>query len=159
MPLRPYRLLFVCTGNVCRSPMAAAFATEYAKTRQWPVTVLSASVIGLNGALAAKNAIRAMREIDIDISDHRSTPLDRELVDWADYILVMELGHQISIHKTYSGTDGKVLMLGAFGGLVEVRDPLGSWRWRFRRSRNDIMRCVRGFMDQLPPPTENPEPT
>ncbi len=155
MTARPYHLLFICTGNICRSPMAGGMAIHYARERGWPVGVKSASMLGLENQPADPKAVRAMREIDIDITRHRSQPITDELVTWSDYILVMELRHQMHLHSVHPHSEGKVLMLGNFGGLHEVRDPIGGWMFRFRRSREELLRCVRGFMDHLPPPRED----
>ena len=150
-PTRPHHLLFVCTANICRSPMAEALARRYADQRGWRVEARSAGVMGLVGKEAAPNAVRVLAELEVDLSTHRSQGLSEELVDWADHILVMELRHQIDLHTRFPESEGKVLMLATFGGMHEVADPIGGWRWRFRRSRDEIRRCVERFMDHLPP--------
>ena len=151
---RPRHLLFVCTGNICRSPMAEGMARHYALLRGWPVEVKSGGVLGIIDRPADPLAIRVMKEVGVDISAHRSGGIDSELVAWADHILVMELGHTMKLRERHPETADKTLMLGNFGGIMEVQDPIGGWRWKFRRCREDLQRCVTGFMDQLPPPTE-----
>ncbi len=148
---RPYHLLFVCTANICRSPMAEGLALDYARQRGWSVECRSGGIMGLIDKEAAPNAVRALREINIDISGHRSQGITDEMIDWADHILVMELQQAIKLRERHSNLGTKVLQLGSFGGMVEVDDPVGGWRWRFRRSRDDIQRCVQAFMDNLPP--------
>ena len=150
-PVRPYHLLFVCTANICRSPMAEGLARDYAQRRGWAVEVRSGGILGLIDREAAKNAVRVLGEINIDISGHRSSGITKEMVEWADHILVMELRHAIKLRERHDNLGTKVLQLGSFGGLVEVNDPVGGWRWKFRRSRTDIKRCVEAFMDNLPP--------
>jgi len=150
--IRPHRLLFVCTANICRSPMAEGLAEGYAADRGWPIEVASGGIMGLIDRLADPHAVKVMGELGLDISSHRSQGVEQELVDWADYILVMELRHQMKLHERFPHVEGRVLMLGSFGGIHEVRDPIGGWRWRFRKSRDEIRRCVEGFMDRLPPP-------
>lgn len=147
---RPHRLLFVCTGNLCRSPMAAGFAKAYADARGIPVEVRSAGLAGFEGRPAEATAVRVMNEADIDITDHRSTGLPEELVKWADYILVMELGQASEVRRRYPEADARVMLLGNFGGTFEIPDPMGGWRWRFRRVRAQIKTSVEGFLDQLP---------
>jgi protein-tyrosine-phosphatase len=146
----PKRLAFVCTGNICRSPMAAGIASSYALERGWPIEVLSGGVLGIIGKPADPLAIKVMEEVGIDIRNHRSGDIDA-VADWADHILVMELGHGQRIRERFPDAADKVLMLGNFGGAMEIRDPIGGWRWRFRECRDTLFRCVRGFMDQLPP--------
>jgi protein-tyrosine-phosphatase len=149
--LQPHRLLFVCTANICRSPMAAGIARMYADTRGWSVEVLSAGTHAIAGNPAAPNSVKAIREIGADISAHRSQPITDELVEWADRILVMEMRHAQSVRQRHAGADEKVQLLGTFGGLVEIDDPYGSWIFTYRRRREDIRRCVENFMDRLPP--------
>jgi len=151
-PPRPRQLLFVCTGNICRSPMAEGMAREYAQARGWSVEVRSGGILGIMDKPADPLAVKVMEEIGIDISGHRSGGVDDALVAWADHILVMELGHTMRLRERHPGSEDKTLMLGNFGGMMQVQDPIGGWRWKFRRCRDGLLRCVKGFMDQLPPP-------
>ena len=150
---RPYHLLFVCTANICRSPMAEGLARHYAAQRGWSVRVRSGGTMGLIGKSAAKNAVRALSEVGIDISDHKSKGISDEMVHWADHILVMELAHAVKLRKRHPilADSDRVHQLASFGGMMEIGDPVGGWRWRFRRSRDEIRRCVETFMDNLPP--------
>ena len=141
------------TANICRSPMAAALAVDYAQRRGWRVEVQSAGIMGLIDKPAHKRSRKAMREIELDVSAHRSQGVTDALVEWADHILVMELGHQVKIHDRHPHSEGKVLMLGSFGGSHEVPDPIGGWMGRYRKCRKLLIRSIEGFMDQLPPPT------
>lgn len=152
MPLKPYQLTFVCTANICRSPMAAGFSRAYGASREWPVEVRSGGIMGLVGHHADPLAIKVMGEVGIDIANHRSGGVDADLMAWSDYVLVMEMRHASTLRKRFPEHETKVLMLGNFGGLVEIPDPVGGWRWRFRKSRDQLKKCVEGFMDQLPPP-------
>ena len=151
-PVVPHRILFVCTANICRSPMGEAFANAYGRERGWAIEARSCGVNALEGNDAAPKSIRAMKEIGLDISAHRSAPLSAEVVGWASYILVMEIRHATRVHERYPEADGRVMMLGNFGGVMEIEDPYGTWFMRsYRRSRDEIQRCVHTFVDRLPP--------
>ncbi len=148
---RPYRLLFVCTANICRSPMAEAFANVYGRERGWAIEARSAGVNAFADNRAAPRSIKAMAEVGVDIGAHRSRPIDEESTLWADYVLVMELRHATRIRELWPQQEGKVMMLGNFGGVMEIDDPYGSWfMGRYRRSRDEIQRCTNTFIDRLP---------
>lgn len=149
--LPSHHLLFVCTANICRSPMAHWFAVSYAKKRKWRVDVRSGGTMGLEGHPPAAHAISVMNEIDIDISHHRCQGITEADVDWSHYILVMTIEHASELRRKYPAADGKILQLGTFGGYTEIKDPYQSWKWRFRRCRRSIEESVVSFMDQLPP--------
>ncbi len=147
----PHRLLFVCTANICRSPMAEELARLYADDRGWMVEARSAGTHAREGDAAAPNSQKAIREVGGDLSAHRSQPVTAELVAWADRILVMELRHAQNIREQFAGADEKIQLLGTFGGLMEIGDPYGSWIFKYRSCRVDLKRCVEGLLDRLPP--------
>ena len=147
----PHHLLFVCTANICRSPMAEELARLYAEERRWNVEVRSAGTHAMAGQAAAPNAVKAIKDVGGDLSSHQSQPMSLELVEWADRILVMEIRHASTIRELYPEADEKVQLLGTFGGTMEIDDPYGRWIFAFRRSRDEIQRCVETFMDRLPP--------
>jgi protein-tyrosine-phosphatase len=87
-------ILFVCLGNLCRSPMAEGIARQFITTR-YPgfapaVSVSSAGISGLEGESATAEAVMAMRERGIDISGHRARKVTREMADSSGLVLVME---------------------------------------------------------------------
>jgi protein-tyrosine phosphatase len=96
---RPLRLLFVCSGNVCRSPMAAAIADRVALELAREVEIRSAGTLGLVGRPATPSVVAACREIGLDLAAHRSQGLTEELVRWADRILVMEPEHAVRVRE------------------------------------------------------------
>ncbi len=144
------KLLVLCTGNICRSPMAEVFLREHALRRGRAVTVRSASILGLDGRLAHKHSVAVMIEHGFDIDAHRSQPLTPELVAWADAILGMTMEHSTQVRERYPEAGEKVSNLASYGGMVQLTDPLGSWKRTFRRSRDDIETCCKAFIDRLP---------
>jgi protein-tyrosine-phosphatase len=143
-------LLFVCTGNICRSPLAEVMARAYAAERGRDVEVLSASVLGLDGLPAHKHSIKVAQEMGLDLRAHTAQPVTEELVEWADYILGMEIEHAAQLRGRFPQADEKILLLGTFGGVHEIEDPLGRWKPRFRACRDLIRDCVETFIDRLP---------
>jgi protein-tyrosine-phosphatase len=149
--VEPKRLLFVCTGNLCRSPMAEGLARQAITSRGLPITVGSAGTMGLVDRPAEANAVAVCAEIGVDLSRHRSRGVTAELVDSAHWVLVMEVGHAQWLREQFGDRMGdKTVMLGQFGGQFAIDDPIGGWRFQFRRSRDEIKKCVEGFLDRMP---------
>lgn len=92
----PVHLLFVCTANQCRSPMAAAVARHELTRRTVPGLVHSAGFLE-GGAPATPGAVRAMRERGLDISTHVSVRLDPDLLALADIVVTMEGSHVLDL--------------------------------------------------------------
>jgi protein-tyrosine-phosphatase len=119
------KVLFVCSGNTCRSPMAKALAQALATERGVSFSADSAGLYAQGGSLASDNAVRAMREDHgLDIGAHRAKAVDKALVDWADVVVCMTAAQQSALLGRYP--DAKVTTLGAWGeGAGDVADPFG----------------------------------
>ena len=118
-----FRLLFVCTGNTCRSPMAQAIARRSVERRGWDgVEIRSAGVSALLGGEASEGARVAAEWGGLSLAGHRTTPLDTELVAWASLVLTMGPHHADTAEAL--GGHGKVWVLTAFsGGGGDTRGP------------------------------------
>src|SRR5882672_3144101 len=120
-------VLFVCTGNICRSPLASSLLERALKERGLDLTVSSAGTGAWDGAPASEGAYLVGLERGLDLSGHRARLLTRELVDQADLILTMARHHRARVDEL--GGEGKVFVLGEYAGLegdaAEVSDPFG----------------------------------
>lgn len=138
------RILFVCTGNVCRSPMAEYLLRDQAPDgAAWAIG--SAGVATEDGMPASGNAVAAMRELRIDIGGHRSRRLSAELVDEAYIILAMTRTHKEAIIGTFPVAADKVYLLryfGAPGGDFDIADPIGGPIDVYRATRDEIGRAL-----------------
>src|SRR6185369_6940217 len=92
-----FRLLFVCSGNTCRSPLAEALAERELGNLGWRVEVRSAGVSALSGTPASSGSIDVGRRHGLDLTAHRSREVDGALIDWADLILVMSPSHLVRL--------------------------------------------------------------
>ena len=154
---RPHQLLFVCTGNICRSPIAEYIARAHGSRTNIEVEVRSAGTLGLVGRPADPKMIKVGAQIGLDLSPHVCQPVSRELVEWADHVLVMELAHAAKIQEQWPEAAPKIKLLGQYDGVQEISDPIGSWfLFSFRKSRDQIQRCVHKFLDSLPSEREEP---
>src|SRR5215218_6297260 len=104
------RILFVCTGNTCRSPMAASIAREVAAERGLTdLEIESAGTGAYDGTGASDGALLVAMERSRDLSEHRARQLTRALVDSADLVLVMGDRHLQRVMEL--GGDGKAYLL------------------------------------------------
>jgi len=144
------QVLFVCTGNVCRSPMAEVLFRKLAGDRY---VAASAGVSAAVGQPASRNAAEAVAELGISLGDFRSQPLTGELVESAQAIFVMTRDHQRLIDTFYPEASEKVYLLSEPAGhLVDVPDPIGLGREAYtecRDSINESLPHVLKFMESM----------
>lgn len=147
-----FNLLFVCTGNTCRSPMAAAIAEDTIRRRGWQhVTVKSAGASAGMGSPASAAAVQVAAERGVDLSGHRSRPLTAELVAWADAIIVMSDWHAQRVREL--GGEGKVSLATDFlsdaDPSAEIPDPIGMDATVYRATYAVLTDVVNGVLDRL----------
>lgn len=121
-------ILFVCTGNICRSPMAAAILRDriHQLGLDPQVQVISAGVWAEDGVRASANGVAVLRLRGIDLAAHRSQPLTSALLKQANIALVMEEAHRRSIFHMAPEHLSKVYLLSEMaGGHADVEDPYG----------------------------------
>ncbi|MFZ5597563.1 MAG: low molecular weight protein arginine phosphatase [Bacillota bacterium] len=145
------KILFVCTGNTCRSSMAVALAArEIERAGLTGVKVLSAGTGAVSGMPASRNAILAMEDMGLDISGHRSTSLDRNMVEDADLILTMSERHRAEVVELCPEAEGKVFTLAGYAGLGgDILDPFGGGPGVYRDTAGLISDMVRLAVDRL----------
>jgi glycine hydroxymethyltransferase len=106
-------ILFLCTGNICRSPMAEGLFRHAIKGRG-EFRVLSAGLGALDGQPPSPHSVQAMKEIGIDITHQRSRALTAELVRSADFILGMTHSHVDTVALLYPQAMEKTFLLREF---------------------------------------------
>lgn len=139
-PVRQRNILMVCTGNVCRSPMAE-YILRHRLGADAGITVSSAGLMALDGAPASESSVRALKEWGMDASAHRSRMINADMVRSADRILVMTDMHRAELLRLYPEARGKVFLLKSFGvdGRTEnIPDPIGLTLDVYRRVRDQI---------------------
>ena len=144
-------ILFVCTGNTCRSPMAEALMKELAKERGLKIDVKSAGLYALDGQEASKEAIEVMKEEKIDISNHRANLLYRNLVEEAHLILTMSKSHKEQLLSKYGFLKGKIFTLKeyAYSKEEDIEDPFGRGIEAYREAKEEIKEAIKKVVDKL----------
>ena len=129
-------VLFVCTGNSCRSIMAEGVLREYLKRsgKDKYISALSAGTCTVEGVSPAEATISVMKKESIDVSDLVSKCIDEEMIKRADLILTMEGIHKEEVLRIVPDAAGKTFLFKEFGiqkredleGLnLNIRDPIG----------------------------------
>lgn len=142
------KILFVCTGNTCRSAMAAAIMNDIAKKNDLDILIESAGIFAYIGQKASDEAIQAMQEMNIDLCSHRSKPLTDELIDKADIILTMTNAHKQLIAQM---APDKVFTLGEYadGTQRDVIDPFGGDIEEYRQTATEIYDALTDIAEKL----------
>jgi len=152
------RLLFVCSGNTCRSPLAEAIARKMAEEKGWSeLKILSAGTGASGGSLASSGALAAARRHGLELDSHRSIGLTSELVEWADLVLTMGPEHRRRAEDL--GGVGKSRLLKAYaegrapseedGARDGVPDPFGGDDEMYEKTFQTLEHCVELALDRM----------
>ncbi len=150
-------ILFVCTGNMCRSPFGDFLLKQ--RLERIPlsgrtVTIGSAGIMASEGHPAADAAVLNADEFGLDMETHRARQLSEELLDDADLVLVMDRSHEKMILTFWPHHREKVSYMTEFdpkgkGKKKDVTDPYGESDRVYRKCFQLIERCVDGLVDEL----------
>ncbi len=143
-------VLFICTGNICRSPMAEGLFRHVNKGRR-DIQVFSAGIGATPGQPPSAHAVQALKELGIDISRQRSRQLSADLVEQADYIFGMTHSHVDTVMLLYPKAAEKTFLLREFDDTLDIfekdiSDPIGGSYEVYLNCRDQIEQGIVSIM-------------
>lgn len=152
-----FQLLAVCTANQCRSPIAEALARRELNRIGINAVVGSAGTNAANGRRATFEMVRTARRVGIDLAEHRSRPLDQEMVANANLVVTMERRHIVDLavnygaplHRTY--TLPEIARLAATSSQRATSESVDDWLARIGNGRNH-QSVLAATVEEVPDP-------
>lgn len=138
-------IIFICTGNTCRSPMAEGLFRAHGGEEKTGLAPASAGLFAQDGIPASENAVTAAKELGADISAHRSRMLTHEMAKNARYLVCMTGAHYDRVCELFPDCADKVFTL----TQRDVSDPFGGDLETYRRAAAEIDAGVRSIIERL----------
>jgi protein-tyrosine-phosphatase len=140
----------VCTGNTCRSPLAAALLDQQARGVGLALVVESAGVAAWDGSPASEGAYLTALERGLDLSGHRARRFDRAIGESADLILTMTASHAALIRGMgFAGRTWLLTEWAGVGGAGDVSDPFGGDLEAYRETATELNRLMHGAVERM----------
>ncbi len=146
------KIIFVCTGNTCRSSMAEALAKnilEELDSGELEIEITSAGTTALPGAPAADNAVKVLSSMGIDLEGHSASLLTPQDVEGADLVLTMTGVHREQVRSMVPQCRDKVFTLAEYAGAgSDVPDPFGGPEETYRACAQEIKSLVKRALQE-----------
>ncbi|MEM8952752.1 MAG: ribose 5-phosphate isomerase B [Verrucomicrobiota bacterium] len=147
-------VLFVCTGNVCRSPMAEGLLRHEVEKTGLDITVGSAGVGAVDGQVPSAHSVEVLQDQGIDIAELRSNLLTEELVEQATHIFTMTSGHKNTVEHLFPAAAEKTFLVCEFCDpsemdFPEVLDPIGMGKSAYEATRKQIAQAIPSILKFL----------
>ena len=148
-------IMFVCTGNTCRSAMAEGLAKKVVDEKNLNISICSSGIFAMKGEHASFNSVAIMKEYDVDIVTHTATPIEESNIIKMDFIFCATNGHKSQVLARYPELKDKVYTMKEYAGLsnegkeMDISDPWGFDINTFRMCAAEISLYVDKIIERL----------
>lgn len=149
-------IIFVCSGNTCRSAMAEALMKIYIENNEKlksKIQVYSCGIFAEDGDMAMHNAIEAMKEYGIDLKTHRATNIRNANIEKMDLILCAKKSHKQTVGQLYPSLREKIYTIKEYAGFeeldIDIKDPWGYDIEIYRSCASEIENCIQKIEKKL----------
>ncbi len=147
------KIMFICTGNICRSAMAHAMFEKMAKEQNKNVQVYSCGIYAQNGDIPTYEAIETMNEYGIDLRNHRATNIRNSNIKDMDVILCATISHKNSVINMYPELKEKAFTMKEYAGYpqndLDIKDPWGYGIEVYKSCAKEIKECLNKIIEKL----------
>ena len=140
------KIMFICTGNICRSAMAHKMLEKKAKELNKNVEVYSCGIWAENGDIPTYEGIETMKEYGIDLKTHKATNIRNSNIENMDVILCATNNHKLNVTAMYPKLKDKVFTMKEYCGFLEndldINDPWGYGLDVYKKCAKEIENCI-----------------
>ena len=147
------KIMFICTGNICRSAMAHVMLEDKAKKQNKDIQVYSCGIFAQNGDKSTQEAIEVMKEYTINLENHRATNIRNSDIEQMDIILCATTAHKNNVINMYPNLEEKIFTMKEYVEYpkndLDIKDPWGFDINTYRRCAKEIEDCIEKMMLEL----------
>ena len=147
------KIIFVCTGNTCRSAMAHKMLEKMTKEKNKEIEVFSCGTGAWDEAHSTYEAIKVMEEYNVDLKTHKATHINRANIDAMDAVLCVTTSHKNYIANNYPELKDKVYTIKEYAGNdesdLELNDPWGYDIATYRKCAKEIEECIERILEKV----------
>ena len=147
------KIMFICTGNICRSAMAHSMLSKKAKEQNKNIEVYSSGVWAETGDVPTYEAKEVMKDYDIDLSTHRATNIRNSDIENMDVILCATNNHKLNVIAMYPKLKGKVFTMKEYAEYPEndldIKDPWGYGIDVYKKCVKEIENCIEKILEKV----------
>lgn len=149
------KVMFICTGNICRSAMADAYAKKIVQEQHLDIQIFSAGTYASTGEHASYNSIEVMKDYDVDLSNHTATNISDSNINEMDLILCATNSHKIFLTHYYPDLAKKIYTMKEYADEcsspsdIDISDPWGYDINVYRMCAAEIIICVDKIIQKI----------